>query len=65
MVDRVTEASETRLTEAGETRILEEGTILPTLNLIIKYEQIGASDTRERPSYNYEFPMQLYMVVSD
>lgn len=38
---------------------------MTTITTIIKYNQIGASDTRERPSYNYEFPTKLYMVISD
>lgn len=37
---------------------------MTTITTIIKYDQIGTSNTRERPTFNYEFPTQLYMVVS-
>jgi len=38
---------------------------MTTITTIIKFDQIGASDTRERPVFSYEFPVQLYMIVSD
>ena len=68
--------SETRITEdALDDRQTEDGLFtrvtefVPvsqvTLISIIKFKQAGSSDLRVRPTFNYEFPVQLYMIVSD
>jgi hypothetical protein len=68
--------SETRRTDDGlDDRQTEDGLytrvteFVPvttvTVQSTIKYNQIGASDLRVRPIFNYEFPVQLYMIVTD
>lgn len=58
--DRVLEDAELRVTESFEQRITE-GVI--TISIIIKYELSGQSDVFERPTFNFDFPQEIYVVL--
>ena len=36
---------------------------MTTVTTIIKYALTGASDVRDRPVFNFEYPQQLYVVL--
>jgi len=62
--DRVLEDSELRVTETGEQRVIEIGvTSRTTVSIILKYNLSGSSDVRERPTFNFDFPQEIYVVL--
>mgnify|MGYP003675246663 CR=1 FL=1 len=66
--ERVTEDGlDIRYTEDNVDARVTEFTPDPRIQLstIIIYSQVGSSNLRVRPIFNYEFPVQLYMVVTD
>ena len=66
--ERITEDGvDIRYTEDNVDSRVTEFTPDPrlTLTTVIVYNQVGSSDLRVRPIFNYEFPVQLYMVVTD
>lgn len=36
---------------------------MTTLTSIIKYEMASVSDITEKPTYNFEFPQEIYVVL--
>ena len=36
---------------------------MTTVTTIIKYEMTGASNVRDRPVFNFDYPQQLYVVL--
>lgn len=36
---------------------------MATVNLDIEYAMTGASDVRDRPTFEYDYPQQLYVVL--
>ena len=62
--DRVLEDSELRVTESGEQRVTEsEVDNRVTISSILKYEIIGTSDIREVPTFKFDFPQEIYVVL--
>jgi len=62
--DRVLEDSELRVTESSEQRVIELGvTTRITVSIIIKYNLSGSSDVREKPTFNFDFPQEIYVVL--
>ena len=62
--NRVLEDSELRVTESGEQRVTEAAIITTsTVTSIAKYEIAGVSNITEKPTYNFEFPQEIYVVL--
>ncbi len=66
IINRNIESGDNRITEGGDNRILD---VFPdtrtVLTTILKYNSAGTSDSYDRPTLNYEYPIELYMVVSE
>ncbi len=37
---------------------------MTTVSTILKYELTGSGNVRERPTFNYEFPQKIYVILT-
>ena len=58
------DGSGTYLLEDGSGSYLLESTSSSSVSIIIKFDLTGSGNVRVRPTFNYEFPQKIYVILT-